>query len=142
MKKVLMVALLMAGVQAQADTEMRVYTNAEGCSVVQETRTNGTTYDIEIAGQRAFVGILHDKSTGDIAAFCDDVQITNTAKGLKMECAKNQNGGLTTRGAAELGLLKDGTLTSISVIGQVKKLMGWQTDTEISCANLEEDIGP
>ena len=142
MKKVLRVALLMAGVQVQADTEMRVYTNAEGCTVIQETRTNGTTYDIEMAGQRAFVGVLHDRSTGDIAAFCDDVKITSTAKGLKMECAKNQNGGLTTRGAAELGLLTDGTLTSISVIGQVKKLVGWQTDTEISCANLEEDVGP
>ncbi len=142
MKKILMVALLMAGAQAQADTEMRVYTNADGCTVIEESRTNGTTYDIEVAGERAFVGILHDRSTGDIAAFCDDVQVTETAKGLKMECAKNQNGGLTTRGAAELGLNKDGSLTSISVIGQVKKLMGWKTDTEISCSNLEEDIGP
>lgn len=142
MKKVIIAALILAGTSAHADTEMRIFTNAEGCSVIQETRTNGTTFDIELAGQRAFVGVLHDRSTGDIAAFCDDVTVTGNETSLRMECSKNYNGGLTTRGAAELEMDKDGSLKSISVIGQVKKLLGWTTDTEIFCDNLVEDIGP
>ncbi len=135
MKHLILAALILVGVQAHANT--RVLTNSEGCVVTVEQRRNGVTIDIEKQGQKAIVGILNDRSSGDIAAFCSNATVETTKEGLSLSCDAQNHGGLSTRGQADTIMAGD-DLKAIRVIGQVRRMFGWKTDTLIVCESLVE----
>lgn len=110
------------------------YANASGCIVEAENRANGAVLYVEERGQRAIVGVLNDLSGGDIAAFCGPAGASFAGGVLTLGCREQNNGGLPTRGTAELDLR--GGLNAVRVRGEVKKTLGWKTDTDISCEGL------
>lgn len=111
-----------------------VYANKDGCTVEVENGANGTLLAVDYRGYRAMLGVLKDLSSGDIAAFCRPAQASLSGGVLTLGCAEQNNGGYATRGAAELDLR--GGLSAVRVRGEVKKALGWRTDTEIACENL------
>lgn len=116
---------------AHAET---VYANASGCSVTVEERANGYTLFVKDGGRQAFLGVLKDYSSGDIGAFCSPAAASLSGAVLTLSCGEQQNGGRPTRGLAvvEMG---DG-ITAVRVRGEVKKGLGWRTDTGIDCEGL------
>ena len=111
-----------------------VYTNDSGCLVEAENGANGTVLYVEAQGRRAMLGVLKDLSSGDIAAFCRPAAASFYGGVLTLGCQEQNNGGLSTRGAAELDLR--GGLNAVRVRGEVKKTLGWKTDTDIVCEGL------
>ncbi len=111
-----------------------VYTNGKGCLVEAENRANGTVLYVEDQGRRATLGVLKDLSGGDIAAFCRPAAASFDGAVLTLGCQEQNNGGLSTRGSAELDLRSG--LSAVRVTGEVRKALGWKTDTEIVCENL------
>ncbi|WP_415062798.1 hypothetical protein [Bdellovibrio sp.] len=139
MKHLIFAALVMVGIQTQAQTNStRIFKNAEGCTVTVEQRRNGITLDIEKQGQKAVVGLLNDRSSGDIVSFCANAGVETDADGmLTLSCDNQSNGGLSTRGQADL-IMSGDTLKAVRVIGQVRRMFGWKTDTLIVCESLRE----
>jgi hypothetical protein len=110
------------------------YTNDAGCIVQAENGAKGTVLYIENLGNRAMLGILNDLSGGDIAAFCRPAEAAFAKGVLTLGCPEQDNGGYPTRGFAEVDLR--GGLNAVRVRGQVKKTLGWKTDTDIVCDGL------
>ena len=123
-----------AGAARAAAAGETVYANERGCSVTVEERNNGYILYVKDGGRQAFLGVLKDYSSGDIGAFCRPAASSLEGSVLKLGCAEQNNGGLPTRGYAELDLR--GGLSAVRVRGEVKKTFGWKTDTEIACENL------
>lgn len=112
------------------------YVNASGCLVEAENGANGTVLYVEERGRRAMLGVLNDLSSGDIAAFCRPASASFDGGLLTLGCHEQNNGGFSTRGAAELDLR--GGLNAVRVRGEVKKTLGWKTDTDITCEGLRQ----
>lgn len=111
------------------------YVNDSGCLVEAEKGANGTVLYVEAGnGVRAMLGVLNDLSSGDIAAFCRPAAASFSGGLLTLGCSEQNNGGYSTRGSAELDLR--GGLNAVRVRGEVKKVLGWKTDTGISCEGL------
>lgn len=111
------------------------YVNDSGCLVEAENGANGTVLYVEAgSGHRAMLGILNDLSSGDIAAFCRPASASFGGGFLTLGCQEQNNGGYSTRGSAELDLR--GGLNAVRVRGEVKKALGWKTDTSITCEGL------
>lgn len=111
-----------------------VYANDRGCSVTAEERANGYTLFVKDGGRQAFLGVLRDYSSGDIGAFCSPASASLSGAALTLSCGEQQNGGRPTRGLAVVEMA-DG-ITAVRVRGEVKKSLGWKTDTEINCDGL------
>ena len=110
------------------------YVNGSGCLVEAENGANGTVLYVEERGRRAMLGVLNNFSGGDIAAFCRPAQASFSGGVLALGCQEQNNGGYATRGSAELDLR--GGLNAVRVRGEVRKTLGWRTDTNISCEGL------
>ncbi|MCM2267127.1 MAG: hypothetical protein NDI60_05055 [Elusimicrobiales bacterium] len=110
------------------------YVNDSGCLVEAENGANGTVLYVEERGRRAMLGVLNNFSGGDIAAFCRPAAASFSGGVLTLGCQEQNNGGYSTRGTAELDLR--GGLSAVRVRGEVKKPLGWKTDTNISCEGL------
>lgn len=136
----LMVVFAAASAQAQ-DALTAKYSNAEGCKVeIEQARNGARIYIQDSKGQSAFLGILNDYSSGDIAAFCKDAKVALDKEKLTitLSCGEQEeSGSLSTRGTAILDATNG--LSSVKVKGQVKRLFGWKTDTDISCENLKAE---
>lgn len=112
-----------------------VYVNDAGCTVTAEQRTNGVTLYVQDGGGRqASLGYLSDFSGGDIFSFCSPARADLQGGRLTLSCGEQDNGGYPTRGAAAIEM--KGGITSVSVRGEVRRLTGWRTDTEIYCGGL------
>lgn len=111
-----------------------VYANDRGCSVTVEERANGYTLFVKDGGRQAFLGVLKDYSSGDIGAFCSPAAAMLSGASLTLSCGEQHNGGAATRGLAVVEM-SDG-ITAVRVRGEVKKGLGWKTDTEIACEGL------
>lgn len=111
-----------------------VYANAGGCSVAVEERANGYTLYVKDGGRQAFLGVLKDYSSGDIGAFCSPAAAALNGAALTLSCGEQHNGGLPTRGRAVVEMA-DG-ITAVRVSGEVKRALGWKTDTDINCEGL------
>lgn len=114
-----------------------VYKNGSGCTATVEERANGLVVSVDDGrGQRATLGFLKDYSGGDIAGFCSPAELQSYSRSMTLSCNPQGDGGsYKTRGYAVLGL-EDG-ISSVEVRGEVKRLTGWKTDTEISCSGLK-----
>lgn len=110
------------------------YVNDSGCIVEAENGAKGTVLYVEERGYRAMLGVLNNFSGGDIAAFCRPAAASFDGGLLALGCQEQNNGGYSTRGRAELDLR--GGLNAVRVRGEVKKALGWKTDTNISCEGL------
>jgi hypothetical protein len=110
------------------------YVNDSGCLVEAENGANGTVLYVEERGHRAMLGVLNNFSGGDIAAFCRPAAASFDGGLLTLGCQEQNNGGYSTRGSAELDLR--GGLSAVRVRGEVKKALGWKTDTSITCEGL------
>lgn len=116
-----------------------VYTNAAGCVVTAEQRQNGVmVYVQDGSGAQATLGFLKDYRGGDIFSFCSPAKAELRGKTLTLSCGEQQNGGYPTRGSAVIEM-NDG-ITGVAVRGEVKKALGWKTDTQISCGGLKPDF--
>lgn len=122
-----------AGSAGVGDTQ--VYRNAEGCEATVEARRNGSLiYVREAEGGQAYLWLAKDLGSGEITSFCSPAAVGGNASSITLSCGEHANGGYYTRGSAVLGF--DGGLTSVMVRGDVKKALGWKTDTSISCSGL------
>lgn len=116
-----------------------VYTNAAGCVVTAEQRQNGVmVYVQDGRGAQATLGFLNDYRGGDIFAFCSPAKAELKGKTLTLSCGEQQNGGYSTRGSAVIEM-NDG-ITGVALRGDVKRALGWKTDTQISCGGLKPDF--
>ncbi|OGR52390.1 MAG: hypothetical protein A2049_00500 [Elusimicrobia bacterium GWA2_62_23] len=112
-----------------------VYANTEGCVVTAEQRNNGVmVYVQDGRGQQATLGFLNNYSGGDIFAYCSPARTELKGGALTLSCGEQNNGGYSTRGAAVIEM--NGGITGVSVKGEVKRALGWKTDTQISCGGL------
>lgn len=123
-----------AGAPKAAAAGETVYANDRGCSVTVEERANGYTLFVKDGGRQAFLGVLKDYSSGDIGAFCSPAAAALSGAALTLSCGEQHNGGAATRGLAVVEMA-DG-ITAVRVRGEVKKGLGWKTDTEIACEGL------
>lgn len=124
-----------AVVTEKAVGETRVYRNAAGCEATVEERRNGSAvYVRDARGEQAFLWVANDLNSGDISSFCSPAAVSAGKSSIKLSCGEQDNGGYHTRGEAVLNLA--GGLSSVSVRGEVKKALGWRTDTELSCSGL------
>ena len=115
----------------------KTYTNDKGCRVEVEERLNGFVYYIQSSDrQQAFVGVLKNYKSGDIGAFADNATVSGTPNRLVLEGGNAEHGAYTTRGRAELDFT-NGKLSAVRVTGEVKRLLGWKVDTNITCENLK-----
>lgn len=115
--------------------DMRVYRNAAGCEATVEERRNGNLiYVREAGGQQAWLWLGKDMNSGEITSFCSPAAVSAGSSSVKLSCGEHANGGYYTRGEAVIGF--NGGLSSVSVRGEVKKALGWKTDTNISCSGL------
>lgn len=114
-----------------------VYKSDSGCTATVEERANGLLVHIaDGRGQQATLGFLKDYTGGDIAGFCSPAELQSYGKSMTLSCNGQGDGGShKTRGYAVLGL-EDG-ISSVEVRGDVKRLTGWKTDTQISCSGLK-----
>lgn len=128
-----------AGAPKAAAAAEAVYANDRGCSVSVEETANGYTFFVQDGARQAFLGVLKDYRSGDIGAFCSPAAASRNGTEVTLSCGEQHNGGLPTRGqaAVEIG---DG-VTAVRVRGEVKKPLGWKTDTEISCEGLRPQKG-
>ncbi|MCM2323773.1 MAG: hypothetical protein NDJ90_10985 [Oligoflexia bacterium] len=134
MKKLALLALLV-GSFAQA-SDMRQFTNLDGCRVDLEKRGNGDVLYVSHDGQEAIIGVTSDRREGTIAGYCDEPNVVSFGTGVNLLCNAHQNGDYVTRGSAEIDF-RNG-LTAVTVEGQVKRMFGWKTDLQIDCQNLVE----
>lgn len=119
---------------AKAASRETVYANDRGCSVAVEEHNNGYTLFVRDGGRQAFLGVLKDFSGGDIGAFCSPAAASLKGAELTLSCGEQHNGGLPTRGLALVDMA-DG-IRAVRVRGEVKRALGWKTDTEIACEGL------
>lgn len=120
---------------AKAVWDTKVYRNAEGCEATVEERRNGSAvYVRDARGEQAFLWVANDLNSGDISSFCSPAAVSAGKSSVRLSCGEQDNGGDHTRGEAVLNLA--GGLSSVSVRGEVKKALGWRTDTELSCSGL------
>jgi len=111
-----------------------MYTNDSGCIVEVENGAKGMILSIDKLGHRAMLGVLNNFSGGDITAFCRPAEAAFGGGIIALGCKEQNNGGYPTRGYAEVDL-RDG-FNAVRVRGQVKRLLGWSTDTDIVCEGL------
>lgn len=115
-----------------------VYSNPEGCVVTAEQRQNGVMLYVQDGrGAQATLAFLKDHSGGDIFSFCSPAKAELNGKILTLSCGEQNNGGYHTRGAAVIEM--DNGITGVAVRGEVKRALGWKTDTDISCGGLKAD---
>lgn len=116
-----------------------VYSNAEGCVVTAEQRNNGVmVYVQDGRGAQATLGFLKDYSGGDIFSICSPARAELKGGTLTLSCGEQQSGGYPTRGAAVIEM-RNG-ITGVAVRGEVKRALGWKTDTRISCGGLKPNF--
>ena len=111
-----------------------MYTNDSGCIVEVENGAKGMILSIDKLGHRAMLGVLNGFSGGDITAFCRPAEAAFGGGVIALGCKEQDNGGYPTRGYAEVDL-RDG-FNAVRVRGQVKRVLGWSTDTDIVCEGL------
>lgn len=112
-----------------------VYANDSGCTVTVEKRGNGSMVYVQAGRQSATLGVLDNLKSGDIFAFCSPAAASLSGGVLTLACGEQQNGGYATRGQARIEMA-DG-ITAVTVRGEVKRALGWKTDTEIVCGGLK-----
>ncbi|MCM2268377.1 MAG: hypothetical protein NDI60_11475 [Elusimicrobiales bacterium] len=116
-----------------------VYANSAGCVVTAEQRNNGMiVYVQDGRGQQATLGFLSDMRSGDIFSYCSPARTELKGQTLLLSCAEQNNGGYSTRGSAAIEM--NGGVSRVSVTGEVKRALGWKTDTQISCDGLKPDL--
>lgn len=131
-----------AGKQHEADSvqlkgAIKTFTNNDGCKVQVEETRNGFLYFIQSSDrQQVSVGVLKNYKSGDISGFASNAAVSGGASGFIIEGDNSESGASSTRGRAELRFVNGG-LSSVRVTGEVKKVMGWRTDTRIVCENLK-----
>lgn len=124
----------------KAAGETRVYRNAGGCEAVVEERRNGSLiYVREADGAQAWLWLGKDLRSGEIASFCSPAAVSAQGGSVRLSCGEHANGGFYTRGEAALDF--SGGLSAVSVRGEVKRALGWKTDTHISCSGLRPEGG-
>ena len=123
-----------AGAPKAAASADRVYSNDRGCSVTVEEHNNGYTLFVKDGRQQAFIGVLKNYGSGDIGAFCSPAAASLKGAELTLSCGEQHNGGLPTRGLAVVEMSNG--ITAVRVLGEVKKTLGWKTDTSITCEGL------
>lgn len=122
-----------AAEKALGDT--RVYRNAGGCEAMVEERRNGSLiYVREADGAQAWLWLGKDLRSGEITSFCSPAAVSAQGGSVRLSCGEHANGGFYTRGEALVDLA--GGLSAVSVRGEVKRMLGWKTDTSISCSGL------
>lgn len=124
------------GLEKGASNET-VYSNASGCKATVEERANGLIVSVDDGrGQRAVLGFRKDYTGGDIAGFCSPAELQSYGRSMTLSCDGSGGDGLyKTRGYAVLGL-EDG-VSSVTVRGEVKRLTGWKTDTDLACEGMK-----
>jgi len=122
--------------QAGARGGTTVYTNDYGCVVTAEQRANGTIIYVQDGNkQQATLGFRNDLRSGDIFSYCSPAKPSLNGGTLALSCGEQNNGGYSTRGAAVIEM--NGGITGVTVEGEVKRALGWKTDTRISCGGLK-----
>lgn len=123
------------GRRDKAAGDTRVYRNAGGCEAMVEERRNGSLiYVREADGAQAWLWLGKDLRSGEITSFCSPAALSAQGGSVRLSCGEHANGGFYTRGEAELDLSNG--LSAVSVRGEVKRALGWKTDTAISCSGL------
>lgn len=112
-----------------------VYANDRGCTVTVEKRGKGSMVYVQDGRQAATLGVLDNLKGGDILAFCSPAAASLSGGVLTLACGEQQNGGYPTRGQARIEMA-DG-ITAVAVRGEVKRALGWKTDTDIVCEGLK-----
>jgi len=112
-----------------------VYANDQGCTVTVEKRANGSMVYVQDGRQSATLGVLDNLKGGDIFAFCSPAAASLSGGVLTLACGEQNNGGYSTRGQALIEMA-DG-ITAVTVRGEVKRALGWKTDTDIVCRGLK-----
>jgi len=112
-----------------------VYANDSGCTVTVEKRANGSMVYVENGRQAATLGVLDNLKGGDIFAFCSPAAASLSGGVLTLACGEQNNGGYSTRGQARIEM-SDG-ITAVTVRGEVKRALGWKTDTDMVCVGLK-----
>lgn len=138
--KALIFALVVIGFVTAQASESVIYTNNEGCFVeVSQTRTGYSMYVRDGSGKVGIIGVLNDRSSGTIYAFCSKAEVSMKGDVLTLSCGEQkENGAYTTRGIAKVKLQNG--VSAVAIKGEVKKLFGWKTDTNILCANLKAQV--
>lgn len=79
MKKIFIAALILAGVQAQADSEseLRIFVNSQGCSVIQQIEDTKRIVDIQKGSERELITINSDGTMDG------DLQMVEDAGGIR-----------------------------------------------------------
>lgn len=115
----------------------KTYSNDKGCSVEVESRANGTMFYVTDSNKKtATVGLLNNLKNGNIFSFCKNVEIKKDDEQIEMSCSsQEESGAVATRGIALLDFSNG--LSAIQVIGQIKGLLSWKTDTKIECVDLK-----
>lgn len=125
-----------AAEKAAGDT--RVYRNAGGCEAMVEERRNGSLiYVREADGAQAWLWLGKDLRSGEITSFCSPAAVSAQGGSVRLSCGEHANGGFYTRGEALVDLT--GGLSAVSVRGEVKRVLGWKTDTSVSCSGLRPE---
>lgn len=124
--------------QANNDTQ---YKNDEGCLVTIENHNNGKILWIQKENSQSVVGFTHDLKNADFVYCSQEAIQINSYTGkygskILIGCSENQNDHATTRGRVDIEIM-NGHLQSLSVDGQVKKLLYWKQDVQIKCDNLQ-----
>lgn len=131
--------------EAQADAKggtrggTWIYTNDSGCVVTAEQRPNGMIVYVQDGGrQQATLGFRSDMKSGDIFSYCSPAKTALNGGNVALSCGEQNNGGYSTRGSALIEM--NGGITGITVEGEVKRALGWKTDTRISCGGLKPAV--
>lgn len=77
MKKIFITALILAGVQAQAEGDLRIFVNSQGCSVIEQIEATKRIVDIQKGSDRALVTINSDGTMDG------DLQMIEDASGIR-----------------------------------------------------------
>jgi hypothetical protein len=122
--------------QAGARGGTWVYTNDSGCVVTAEQRPNGMIIYVQDGSrQQATLGFRNDMKSGDIFAYCSPAKTALNGGNVALSCGEQNNGGYSTRGSALIEM--NGGITGVAIEGEVKRALGWKTDTRISCGGLK-----
>nr|BFD58341.1 hypothetical protein CKG001_04480 [Bdellovibrio sp. CKG001]BFD61770.1 hypothetical protein BdHM001_04510 [Bdellovibrio sp. HM001]BFD65596.1 hypothetical protein HAGR004_06180 [Bdellovibrio sp. HAGR004] len=77
MKKIFITALILAGVQAQAEGDLRIFVNNQGCSVIEQIEATKRIVDIQKGSERELI-VINSDGTMD-----GDLQMIEDAGGIR-----------------------------------------------------------